>query len=57
MLMDSESYESEVRIGSMFQAEVPEWAGPISRFAHLLLMSYFKISCNAINAIGEATST
>jgi hypothetical protein len=57
MLVDYESYESEVRIGSMFQAEVPEWAGPISRFAHLLLMSYFKISCNAINAIGEATST
>lgn len=45
MLVDSESYESDVRIGSMFQADVPEWAGPISRYAHLLLMSYFKISC------------
>lgn len=38
MLVDSESYESEVRIGSKFQAEVPEWSGPISRYAHLLLM-------------------
>ncbi|KAG0515477.1 hypothetical protein BDA96_10G282200 [Sorghum bicolor] len=30
MLVDSESYESDVRIGSKFQAEVPEWSGPIS---------------------------
>ncbi|KAJ1260237.1 hypothetical protein BS78_10G216600 [Paspalum vaginatum] len=30
MLVDSESYESEVRIGCNFQAEVPEWSGPIS---------------------------
>ncbi|CAL4979449.1 unnamed protein product [Urochloa decumbens] len=30
MLVDAESYESEVRIGSKFQADVPEWSGPIS---------------------------
>ncbi|KAF8658632.1 hypothetical protein HU200_059098 [Digitaria exilis] len=29
MLVDVESYESEVRIGSKFQADVPEWSGPI----------------------------
>lgn len=30
MLLDSESYESGVRIGTKFQAEVPKWSGPIS---------------------------
>jgi len=30
MLVDAESYESEARIGSKFQADVPEWSGPIS---------------------------
>ncbi|CAN6163199.1 unnamed protein product [Urochloa humidicola] len=30
MLVDAESYESEVRIGNKFQADVPEWSGPIS---------------------------
>ncbi|KAL6874149.1 hypothetical protein ACP4OV_014231 [Aristida adscensionis] len=30
MFMDSESYETEVRIGRDFQAEVLEWLGPIS---------------------------
>ncbi|XP_062178495.1 uncharacterized protein LOC133883246 isoform X2 [Phragmites australis] len=30
MLVDSEPYETEVRIGRDFQAEVPEWSGPIS---------------------------
>ncbi|KAF8652095.1 hypothetical protein HU200_063041 [Digitaria exilis] len=29
MLVDAESYESEVRIGSKFQADIPEWSGPI----------------------------
>ncbi|CAM0908959.1 unnamed protein product [Alopecurus aequalis] len=30
MLMNTEPYETEVRIGRNFQAEVPEWSGPIS---------------------------
>lgn len=38
MLVDAEPYEAEVRIGRDIQAEVPEWSGPISGYAHLLLM-------------------
>ncbi|TKW21972.1 hypothetical protein SEVIR_4G157100v4 [Setaria viridis] len=30
MLVDPESYVTDVRIGSKFQADVPEWSGPIS---------------------------
>ncbi|VAI80507.1 unnamed protein product [Triticum turgidum subsp. durum] len=30
MLMNAEPYETQVRIGRDFQAEVPEWSGPIS---------------------------
>ncbi|KAF8728720.1 hypothetical protein HU200_017995 [Digitaria exilis] len=31
MLVDAEPYETEVRIGTDFQADVPEWSGPIPR--------------------------
>jgi hypothetical protein len=55
MLVDAESYESEVRIGSKFQADVPEWSGPISRYAYLLLMKLILISI--VYLMGEATST
>ena len=54
--MDAESYESEVRIGSKFQADVPEWSGPISRYAYLLFLIKF-ILISIVNAMGEATST
>ncbi|KAL6603111.1 hypothetical protein ACP70R_043472 [Stipagrostis hirtigluma subsp. patula] len=30
MFVDSEPYETEVRIGRDFQADVPEWSGPVS---------------------------
>ncbi|XP_044956323.1 uncharacterized protein LOC123407282 isoform X4 [Hordeum vulgare subsp. vulgare] len=30
MLMNGEPYDTQVRIGRNFQAEVPEWSGPIS---------------------------
>lgn len=30
MLNDNQPYRSEVRIGKAFQAEIPEWTGPIS---------------------------
>ncbi|KAM0917478.1 hypothetical protein ACQ4PT_009488 [Festuca glaucescens] len=30
MLMNPEPYDTQVRIGGNFQAEVPEWSGPIS---------------------------
>ncbi|OEL22289.1 hypothetical protein BAE44_0016691 [Dichanthelium oligosanthes] len=44
MLVDAESYESDVRIGSKFQADVPEWSGPILRYAHLPLTKFILIS-------------
>jgi hypothetical protein len=34
MLMNPEPYDTQVRIGGNFQAEVPEWSGPISWYAH-----------------------
>jgi hypothetical protein len=34
MLMNAEPYETQVRIGGDFQAEVPEWSGPISWYAY-----------------------
>lgn len=55
MLVESESYETEVRIGTKFQAEVPEWSGPISRYSHFLLMKFTLRLL--LNAIGEATPT
>lgn len=36
MLDDTEPYDSAVRIGAAFQAEVPEWAGPAIRCTFLL---------------------
>lgn len=41
MLVDAEPYQTEVRIGTDFQADVPEWSGPIPRYTHLLLMNVF----------------
>ena len=34
MLMNAEPYETRVMIGRDFQAEVPEWSGPIFWYAH-----------------------
>ncbi|CAM0879641.1 unnamed protein product [Alopecurus aequalis] len=36
MLMSTEPYETQVRIGRNFQAEVPEWSGPISCDDHFM---------------------
>lgn len=33
MLVDSDPYTSGVRIGKKFQAEVPEWTGPVPEYA------------------------
>jgi hypothetical protein len=44
MLVDAETYQTEVRIGTDFQTDVQEWSGgPIPRYAHLLLMKYIFI--------------
>jgi hypothetical protein len=40
MLVDAELYQSGMRIGTNFQADVPEWSGPTPRYKHLLLMNY-----------------
>jgi hypothetical protein len=54
MLVDDESYESDVRIGTKFQADVPEWSGPISGYAHLLFITFILIS--VVNMMGEVIS-
>jgi hypothetical protein len=40
MSVDTELYQSDVRIGTTFQVDVPEWSGPTPRYTHLLLMKY-----------------
>jgi hypothetical protein len=41
MLVDAEPYQTEVRIGTDFEANVPKWSsGPIPRYTHLLLIKY-----------------
>ncbi|KAG1364152.1 hypothetical protein COCNU_11G009790 [Cocos nucifera] len=44
MLRDTKPYTSGVRIGKDFQAEVPDWCGPISEYVlPLLLISFLQL--------------
>jgi len=40
MLRDNQPYTSEVRIGKDFQAEIPQWTGPISEYVFLMCLIF-----------------
>lgn len=40
MLTDNEPYKTSVRVGKGFQAEVPDWSGPITKYVHLLSFKF-----------------
>ena len=41
MLIDNQLYKSEVRIGKDFQAEIPQWTGPILEYVFLMRLIFY----------------